>query len=61
MLRAGLLLRFGAGVAWPFHLATLLQLGVMLEEFMIASTLPGWSGSIPTLSHARHRAGNPAT
>jgi len=31
-------------------------LGVMLEEFLIASTLPGWSGSVPTLWHARHRA-----
>jgi len=61
LLSGGLLLRFGAGVAWPFHVATLLQLGVMLEEFLIASTLPGWSGSIPTLWHARHRAARVAT
>jgi phosphatidylglycerophosphate synthase len=61
LLSAGLLLRFGAGVAWPFHVATLLQLGVMLEEFLIAFTLPGWSGSIPTLWHARQRTAKVAT
>ena len=61
LLSGGLILRFTVGVAWPLHAAVVLQLVVMLEELLIARTLPGWSGSIPTLWHARRRAAQAAT
>lgn len=60
LLSAALILRFALGVACPLHAAALLQLAVMVEEFMIAFTLPGWSGSVPTLWHARRCAGGAA-
>jgi CDP-diacylglycerol--glycerol-3-phosphate 3-phosphatidyltransferase len=56
LVSAGLILRFTVGLAWPLHAAVLLLLLVMVEEFLIARTLPGWSGSVPTLWHARRRA-----
>ncbi len=53
LLCVTLVLRLTVGVAWPLHAAILLQVGVMVEEFAIALTLPGWSGNMPTVWHAR--------
>ncbi len=53
LLSVTLVLRLTVGVAWPLHAAILLQVGVMVEEFAIAFTLPGWSGDMPTIWHAR--------
>ncbi|MGH7594031.1 MAG: CDP-alcohol phosphatidyltransferase family protein [Gemmatimonadales bacterium] len=59
LLSGALVLRLTVGLIWPLHAAALLQLGAMLEEFFIAFTLPGWSGSMPTVRHARRRAIGP--
>lgn len=61
LLCVTLVLRLTVGVAWPLHAAILLQVGVMVEEFAIAFSRPGWSGNMPTAWHATRRTVEKAT
>jgi phosphatidylglycerophosphate synthase len=53
MLSAAIVALFGFGVAWPMRVAALFQVVAAAEEFAIGRLLPGWSGSVASLWHAR--------
>ena len=55
LLSLGFVLRFAWGLTWPLHLAVIIQVLVAVEEFAIMRVLPRWSGSMPSLLHARRK------
>ena len=53
---AALLLLLLGATPVPFRIACALQVAAATEEFLILKTLPGVSGVVPSLRHARRRA-----